>query len=609
MATELATPATASRHPDATEAVAAASPTRRVVESALFLLAFGFGGLCVAVVTHRDPTPRAYSAISTPAAIIDLTAGLGMILAGARSWRYHQRRLIGLLTALIGVAWLSADVIGWADGPAIVRSIAMVIEPFILPLLVHLFVAFPSGRTTGRLARASVAGTYLATAAISIGLAVWRDPFRDRYCWNNCTDNTFLIHADPALARSLTGLWLYYTIVTGVTLGAQTARRLVRGSRTARRSLAPVLGPGVVVALTMAVYAGLRLTAPPENPARGAFRAVFVAQAIAFVALATGVGWVVARERHRRRSVAQLATELGAAPPPGSLAAALARLLGDDQLRVAYWLPDTERYVDATGQPSDPHAGPTQTVTPIVRRGVPVAIVIHDRSLGATHDLPREIGSASRLAVDNERLQAQASLQLADLRASRARIVETSDNTRRQLERNLHDGAQQRLLALSYELQLAEHDARAAGDTRLTDVLSAATAKAATALIELRELAHGIFPVILTEAGLVGALATFIDTAPLLVELIDLPDRRFPPDTEIAAYLIVTAAAEHAAKRSAQRITVTFAHDADHLRVELVHNGMTTNFDDLNLTRDRIVAIGGQCHTTGNNVSAVIPCG
>ena len=122
---------------------------------------------------------------------------------------------------------------------------------------------------------------------------------------------------------------------------------------------------------------------------------------------------------------------------------------------MAYWLPGSRRYVDHSGRPVDPHASGARSVTPIVRNGEPVALVIHDQALSAALDLEREIGTAARLAVDNERLRAEVLAQLEDLRASRARIVEAGDAARRRIERDLHDGAQQRLLALSYELRLA----------------------------------------------------------------------------------------------------------------------------------------------------------
>jgi signal transduction histidine kinase len=235
--------------------------------------------------------------------------------------------------------------------------------------------------------------------------------------------------------------------------------------------------------------------------------------------------------------------------------------------------------------------------------------VTHDRSLEASHDLAREIGAASRLAVDNERLRAQALAQLSDLRTSRVRIVETADDTRRQLERNLHDGAQQRLLALSYELQLAEADARAAGDTRLAGVLTEAGERAGTALVELRDLAHGIFPVILTEAGLGPALATFVDMAPLRVELVDLPDERLRAHVETAAYLAVTAAVEHAAARSASRVVAAFKTAGMELEVELVDDGTGSSPDDLIRVRDRVGALGGRLDVDRSRVQVVIPCG
>lgn len=609
VATDHDAPATAARHNRAVEAVAGALRPIGGGRSLPLLFAFGVGGLSVAVVADVSLIPRSYAAMSTQAAVVDLAAGLGLIAAGGFSWHNQERGSGGLLTALIGVTWLATDWVGWADGPAITRSVAMVIAPFLLPLVIHLGVAFPTGRVTGRLARSSVAVAYGATAFVSIGWALVRDPYRDRYCWSNCTDNTFLMHAEPELARSLTVLWLSFVLAAGGLLAAVGAWRLGRGSRTARSTLAPVIAPVALVAVTQALHAGRLLADRAEHPQHPVATAVFFARAVALIALAAGVIWAVLRELRTRRAVARLADDLGAAPPPGSLRAALARSLGDDRLDVAYWLPGPQTYVDADGQPVDPRPGPTQAATPIVRNGQPVAIVIHDRSLDDTHDLEREIGAASRLAVDNERLQAQAMAQLSDLRASRTRIVEAADNARRQLERNLHDGAQQRLLALSYELQLAEADARAANDTRLAGALATATAKAATALVDLRDLAHGIFPVILTEAGLGAALATFLDTAPVPVQLVDLPDQRFPDDIETAVYLTVTAAVEHAARRSASRIVATFTRINDDLGIELVDDGVEISPDDMIHIRDRVGALGGRLDVDESHVLAVIPCG
>jgi signal transduction histidine kinase len=573
------------------------------------VLAAVFGALSIAVVADLAATTRSYAATSTSAAILDLTAGLGLVAAGAFHWWTHQRGSIGVLTALVGVAWLSADWIAWADGPAVARSAAMVVAPLLVPLVLHLGVAFPTGTMPSRAHRILVAAAYSVTAVVSVGWAMIRDPIRDLYCWNNCTDNSFLLRAEPDLARSLSDLWLRAVLVIGVTIVAVCAVRLVRASHAARRSLLAVLIPILAVGSSVTVFAMRLIADRVESPLRWAFLRLFVVRAGALVVLAAGLTWVVLRELRTRRSVARLAAQLGATPAPGALRDVLARALHDDSLEIAYWLPDEQRYVDSDGQRVEASPGPVQTSTTIAREGRPLAVVIHDRSLAATHDLEREIGAASRLAVDNERLRAETLAQLAALRAARARIVEAADDTRRQLERNLHDGAQQRLLALSYELQLAEADATGADDPRLAAMLATAGAKAATALVELRDLAHGIFPMILTEAGLGPALATYLDTAPLRVDLAGVPDDRIGDDAEIAAYLSVIGVIERAAHRSARRLNVTFTRSAMDLDIDSVDDAAAESLpDDLIHVADRIGALGGQTIVNGNRVRAVIPC-
>jgi signal transduction histidine kinase len=307
--------------------------------------------------------------------------------------------------------------------------------------------------------------------------------------------------------------------------------------------------------------------------------------------------------------LARLATDLGAAPPPGALRSALARTLGDDRLEIAYWLPNARRYVDAGGRPADLDPTETRARTAIERDGRPIAVVVHDRSLRQTHDLEREIGAASRLVIDNERLRAHALAQLADLRESRARIVETADDTRRRLERNLHDGAQQRLLALTYALQRSGAATRAAGDTRRADLYGGATAETTKALEELRELATGIFPSILADSGLGPALASFTDVAPLRVELVGVPDIRFDAAVETASYLTVVEAAADAHDRGAKRVSVTFLLDESRLVVAVTHNGRESDRSALIHIADRLGALGGRLDIDGAAIEAVIPCG
>jgi signal transduction histidine kinase len=589
--------------------IGTAAASRHPVASGLpIVLAVVFGALSVAVVADLVGSSRSYASTSTSAAILDLTAGLGLIAAGAFHWWTHQHGSVGVLTALVGVGWLSADWIGWADGPAVARSMAMVVAPFLAPLVLHLGVAFPTGTVHSRAHRVLVALAYTVTAVVSGGWALVRDPIRDLHCWSNCSDNSFLLRPEPDLARSLTDLWLRAALILGVAIVVVCVVRLVRASSAGRRSLLAVLVPIVAVGVTLAASAIVLIADRVESPGRPALMKLFVARAGALVGLAAGLTWVVLHELRTRRSVARLAEQLGAAPAPGALRDVLAGALFDDSLEIVYWLSDQQRYVDADGHQVEPRPGPAQTATTIARDGRRLAVVIHDRSLAATHDLEREIGAASRLAVDNERLRAEALAQLADLRAARARIVEEADDIRRQLERNLHDGAQQRLLALSYELQLAKADATAADDPRLAAVLATAGEKAATALVELRDLAHGIFPVILTEAGLGAALATYVDTAPLRVALAGVPVARVRDDAEIAAYLSVVAVIERAVHRSATRLNVTFTRSAGNLDIESVDDAIESRPDELIHLADRVGALGGRIAVNGNRVRTVIPC-
>jgi signal transduction histidine kinase len=451
-----------------------------------------------------------------------------------------------------------------------------------------------------------VAVVYAGAALFSLGRALFRDPFLDLHCWSNCTDNVFLVRAEPGLVDALDTLWLSFTVVAGVLLAATCLWRLGSASRPARAGAWAVLVPAALAAGAEAADA-IALLQDPEDPTSAAFRAIFFARAVAFACLAAGVAWTVIRARRARSAIARLAADLGEAPAPGSLEAALARSLGDETLEVAYWLPRSQRYVDAAGRPLEPLAADGRTATTIVRGGQPVALVLHDSALSGAA-MEREIGAATRLAVDNERLRAEVISQIEDLRASRARIVETGDATRRRLERDLHDGAQQRLLALSYDLRIARAVAEKDGDLVDERLLAEAAGEAQAALEELRELAHGIHPAILTEAGLGPALATLADAAELPVEIGEIPGERFPAPVETTVYLVVSEAIADAARRSAGFASVSVTSDDGLLFVEVADDG-AKRISALTHVADRVGARGGRLEAANGIVRAQIPAG
>jgi signal transduction histidine kinase len=344
---------------------------------------------------------------------------------------------------------------------------------------------------------------------------------------------------------------------------------------------------------------------PLEDPSDPTFLSIFVIGCAAVIALALGLLWAVVGARVQRRSVARIVAQLGDTPTPGSLESALAKAIGDPELRIAYWLPALHGYVDARGRPAEePIAASGRAVTPLVRGGRRVALVAHATGIA---ELEREIGPAVRLALENERLQAEILAQLHDLRESRTRIVATGDTERRRLERDLHDGAQQRLLALSYDLRVAGAASEGEGDLETASLLGQATGDAQIALGELRELAHGIHPAILTEAGLGPALATLAEAAPLAVEIGETPGERYPAQVETAAYFVVAEAIDDAARRGASYAAVGALRHEQRLVVKLADDGSARTSEMIHVA-DRVGALGGRLEIEPTTLRAEIPC-
>jgi len=253
----------------------------------------------------------------------------------------------------------------------------------------------------------------------------------------------------------------------------------------------------------------------------------------------------------------------------------------------------------------DPGSG--RALTPVLRGEAPVASLVHDVRLVNQPGLLQEVLSAARIAVENEQLQAEGRAQVEDLRASRMRIVETGDAERRRLERDLHDGAQQSVLALIYDLRLARAHSEAEGDVETATALASAGDEAQAALVELRELAHGIYPAILGEGGLEAALTTLVVGAPLPVELAEVPPDRYSSAVETAAYVTVAEAVEDATRRGASFAAVEIRREDSRLSVKVEDDGVQRDSQSLQVA-DRIGALGGSLEVGSTMVRAGIPC-
>jgi signal transduction histidine kinase len=293
------------------------------------------------------------------------------------------------------------------------------------------------------------------------------------------------------------------------------------------------------------------------------------------------------------------------------------RALGDPSLELAYWVRDGT-YVDPDGhEVALPAEGADRVATPVERSGRLVAAIVHDASLRDHPELVDAVVAAASLALENERLQAELRARLEELRASRFRLVETADVERRRLERNLHDGAQQRLVALSLSLALARRQFES--DPAAIELVERTRSELADALEELRDLARGIHPPLLTDRGLKPALEALPSRALLPVEFAGLSDDRLPVAVEAAAYYLVAEALTNVAKYSAaSKACVRVVRENGYVMVEVSDDGIggadARRGSGLQGLADRIEALDGRLDVhspprAGTRLRAEIPCG
>jgi signal transduction histidine kinase len=518
-----------------------------------------------------------------------VVAGWSFIGGGLIVWTRRPENRTGPLMVLTGLAFF-ANRLSLSDD-ATLRTIGLWVTPIHLAILTHTLLALPTGRLETTTRRAIVAGVYL--------------------------DFGLLVHAPLLLGPIGLGAALRQaSYVIGAALLAAAALDLLQrwrsGSAAWRNAVAPVLWVG---ALTLgALFAwgvNAALGGPFAEVASWGLRLAFVAIPYAFLA-------VLLRSHLARASVAQLVVELDASVEPGALRDALARTLGDPTLTLAYWLPAEQRYVDVDGHPvvlPAPDDGRTSTF--VERNGYPVAALIHDRALSDEPELVKAACAAAALALDNERLQAELRARLDELSASRARIVRATDLERKRIERNLHDGTQQRLTSIAMGLGLAEKRLQSEPQAAAADLRQAKTALIA-ALAELRSISQGIHPAILTERGLAPALQDLAYAAPIPVEVRCNLDGRLPEAVEAGAYYVIAEGLANVVKHSgATCASITLLHAEGRILLSIRDDGIggadALRGTGLSGLADRVGSLGGSLQVDsrrghGTDLRAEIPC-
>ncbi len=329
--------------------------------------------------------------------------------------------------------------------------------------------------------------------------------------------------------------------------------------------------------------------------------------------------WDLVQGRLARAKVADLVVSLGAGPGPEGMRGALSRALSDRSVSVLVWSGEADAYLDEAGDPAElPGADSGRSFTVLERQGQPLGAIVYDAALREDPALLDSVAAAAATAIENDRLQAEVEAQLAEVQASRARIVAAGDQQRERLERDLHDGAQQQLVALAIELRSARLRVDPAQQPELAEALANASARAESAVGELRELAQGIHPVVLTEAGLAAGIESLARraTIPVTVDA-DIPPG-LPPAVETTAYFLVSEALANVAKHAgASGAQVRASVAGDVLRIEIADDGIggadPSRGTGLRGLADRVAAVGGSLFVLspavgGTQLLAEIPC-
>jgi signal transduction histidine kinase len=480
---------------------------------------------------------------------------------------------------------------------------------------VAVLLAFPTGRLEGRSYLAIVV-TCLAVSLFRLQQIVLADPVATIPGWRE--PNPFRLHPpQPVIDAFNVGydvLGLGFLLVFGYWL----ARRWLALRGPGRRSIEPVLLGGLIFVGASVVQALVEIAAPPGQ----LLEIVRFAHTLSFSAISAGFMAGLLRVRMARSAIADLVVELAETPTPAELRRALASALDDPSLEVALWSDEQATYEDERGAPM-PDLGAVagrRAVTVLERDGSPLAAILHDPALLDDPGLVASVATAVRLTVENDRLAREVEAQLAEVRASRTRMVEATDAERRRLERDIHDGAQQRLVALSLALGRAQAQLEASpdpDDARLAASLAAAADEARTALNELRELARGIHPAILTQAGLEAAVGSLVQRSAVPARLEGSVGRRLPAAVEATAYFVVSESLANAAKHAgATEVEVSLAIAGGNLRVQVRDDGRGGAGIDsghgLRGLRDRVEAIGGTLDVAspagvGTTIQAVMP--
>ncbi|QIX51240.1 ATP-binding protein [Rhodococcus sp. DMU1] len=518
-----------------------------------------------------------------------LGTGVAFVVSGAIAWNNRPHDLSGPLILMAGLLWFLGGL--RRSGEPVAFTVGVAATNLYLPVLLQALIGFPTGRLHRRWQRLFVGAAWLLATIGIVAEWLFFDPRTAPAASPSTSTNLLLLRDNPSLAQAVQLVVGFCAFLIVGTLVLVVIVRWRSGSPAYRAGFAPLgVAYGLSAVITIVVLSSA--VSLPWSPPPWVLNLRYPTTALFPLAVAVGL----VRYRLARAAVSDAMVEIGSAPIGVGFVDALRRAVHDPSLVLWTYAPERAAYVDPDGSVHAlPRRSDSRAATILERGGTPVGALVYDPSLETQPELLAAVHSATALALEHERLQADLQLRLDEVRRSRERIVAAGDIQRRRLERDLHDGAQQRLVAASLLLRRAQ---RAGEEADLRRLLADGAAELDTALTELRELARGVYPAVLTERGLAAALRSLAERAPVPVGIDDgLPGRPSPP-VELAAYLIGAEAVTNAGKHSgATAVRICLHRAGDALRMTIRDDGCggarPTPGGGLDGLRDRTEALGG----------------
>jgi PAS domain S-box-containing protein len=563
------------------------------------LAALGAAGVALAAAaawiaaTGAGTPPRGFSA-AVHALVIAAPMAAGLYAV----YRQPQGRF-GWLLILAAVLWSPTMLAESSD--SVLYSIGRVGVWFAELLLIYLVLAFPSGRLGTRTDRLLVrAGAVIVVLyLVSALLGEYPEPSPWATCGTDCPANAFMLpSSEPGfVAAVLMPVAQVASIVVFAGVALQLLRRLLSGSSLMRVELVPVLAAAVVRMVATAAFL----------IAREADAGSQLTEVLGWIALlatpAVSIGFLIGLVRSRERAARALGKLSGVLGRPSAqeLRQVIAEAVDDPSLQIVYRTSgDPAEWVDEGGRAVDlPETSPDRATTEIRSRGAVVAALVHDAAITEAPVMTEVANGFAQMALQNQRLETELRSSLRELKASRSRIMSAADEERRRIERDLHDGAQQRLLALAIELELAGELVTTdpgMGAKRIHELVEDVN----EAMADIRSLASGLYPSLLLERGLVEAVSEVAAACALPTTLTAEDLGRYPPEVEGAVYFCCREALQNAAKHAegAQSVVIKlWEAEAVHFEVRddgagLPHGHGSEGAGITNM-RDRIGAMGG----------------